>query len=341
VPQGLLAQQYWVRGARSSRPHRARKLQDKETRHWLDAIDRCIARVDEHPHAPLLWFQLDREADSQETLLKLDASNHLFTVRSGHDRRLATGGVVPKYLRKQLKAQKAVGSYSLVVPPGPNRTARVAKMVVRVARVTLNLLDKWTKKRRELELNVVWAVESRTCPNGEKRLDWCLLTNHQIHSFEQACAVIHAYSQRWRIEDFHRAWKRGGCNVEDTQLRTVQRVIKWATILAANAMRIERLKHLSRNEPDLPASVELNPYEIRAVILLKRKNKKRTEEIADSMPTIAQATTWIAELGGYTGKSSGGPPGAVTIGRGLEYVSGGADALEQLDRSKKSKKKLK
>ena len=36
---------------------------------------------------------------------------------------------------------------------------------------------------------------------------------------------------------------------------------------------------------------------------------------------------WLAELGGYTGKSSGGPPGTITISRGLAKLRAGADAI--------------
>jgi hypothetical protein len=103
-----------------------------------------------------------------------------------------------------------------------------------------------------------------------------------------------------------------------------------ATLLAAVATRVERLKHLARETPDAPASVELSEAEIQATILLKREYKKRTETIPDSMPTIAQATHWIAQLGGYTGKSSGGPPGSVTIGRGLRDVLVAARLLANL-----------
>ena len=34
-------------------------------------------------------------------------------------------------------------------------------------------------------------------------------------------------------------------------------------------------------------------------------------------PPLHQVVRWIADLGGYTGKSSGGPPGPKVIGRGL------------------------
>jgi len=86
-----------------------------------------------------------------------------------------------------------------------------------------------------------------------------------------------------------------------------------------------------RNHPELPATEELSTYEIDALLLLKRKQKKRTESVPDGIPTIAQATRWIADLGGYTGKSSGGPPGSVTIRRGLERLAFAAALLRELD----------
>lgn len=77
--------------------------------------------------------------------------------------------------------------------------------------------------------------------------------------------------------------------------------------------------------------MELSSYEVRALRLLKRKFKKRTETIPDTMPTIAQAARWIADLGGYTGKSSGGPFGGITLGHGLTKVVTAAAILESLD----------
>jgi hypothetical protein len=128
-------------------------------------------------------------------------------------------------------------------------------------------------------------------------------------------------------------------DVESTQLRARAHITTWATLLATVAIRVERIKHLFREEPERPASDELSPSEIRALILLKRKYKKRTEEIPDTVPTIADATRWLAELGGYTGKSSGGPPGSITIGRGLQRLRSAAAVVEMLEPAKKKPKK--
>jgi hypothetical protein len=181
-----------------------------------------------------------------------------------------------------------------------------------------------------MPLHAVWAREVDT-PRGETPLDWMLLTDHPIDTLEQAQLVIDHYIQRWRIEEVHKTWKSGGCGIESSQLHSGPAAMKWSTLLFTVAVRIERIKHLARTSPDVPASVELSSHEIRALLLLKRKYKKRTETIPDTMPTIAQASRWIADLGGYTGKSSGGAFGSITLGRGLTKVVAVASALESLD----------
>jgi hypothetical protein len=63
---------------------------------------------------------------------------------------------------------------------------------------------------------------------------------------------------------------------------------------------------------------------------MKRRHAKRTESISDETPTIAQAVRWLADLGGYAGHKSSGRPGAVTLRRGLQYITPVALALEVL-----------
>ena len=42
---------------------------------------------------------------------------------------------------------------------------------------------------------------------------------------------------------------------------------------------------------------------------------------------LAKATLWLAEIGGYTGKSSGGPPSSTTLARGLAQVQAAVRVL--------------
>lgn len=336
VATGIAAQQVWARPVRphvsrreQKRASRRRKHDEKETKQWTDTIEQAALRFrNANAHA---WFVLDREADARLILQTLVSTGHYFTVRSSWDRTLESVAGAPAKLRAALHAQPMLGVYALDVTATQKRNARRARMQVRTLDLTLRMRIDDTRHKESMPMTVVWVREWETTPEGEKPLDWMLLTNYRVQSFDEACLVVFGYTQRWRIEEMHKAWKSGSCDVEQTQLRSVAAVVRWATILLAVATRAERLKHLSRDQPDLPATAQLTALEVRALILLKRRSKKRTEHVPDSVPTLAQATRWIADIGGYTGKSSGGPPGIITIARGLIKVRAAADVLEQLD----------
>jgi hypothetical protein len=343
TPLGLVDQRWWVRlndptravarGARKKERIKRTPVSQKETQRWLDAVTESEQRFQEQAPEVHRCYVLDREADSQPVLETLAQTQQSFVVRSSWDRRIepAEGRTKREYLRERMRRKPSLGRYSLHVEAGPNRQERQATMVVRSATVTLQLRHAYKRKRvTRLTLNVVWARETGTTPPGEQPVDWMLLTNLPVETFEKAIQIVKLYAHRWRIEDFHRTWKRGRCNVEAMQLRSAAAAMKWATILAAVASRTERLKHLARTQPDEPASIEFTKTEIRALIVLKRDQKKKTETIPDTMPTIADATRWVAELGGYTGKSSGGPPGSTTISRGLDKVLAAAHLLHLL-----------
>ena len=356
IPLGLMTMQWWARtGAPSRKRSASFATEDKEIQRWLDAIGDARARLERAAPNTRGWFQIDREGDAQYILEALSDSGHWFTVRSQVDRRLHTTGPVlrtrePKagrrYLRQRLSRSAPVAFRLLEVPALEGRPSRLACVAIRAKSVLLHLLDKRTSRHRPLRVNVVWVREygrgapkrrSHSGKQARTAVDWLLLTNHPIATLADVDRVIFGYAQRWRIEDFHRAWKSGVCNVEDTQLRARSHVIKWATVLAAVAIRAERLKHLSREHPDRPASDALSKTEIDALILLKRRYKKRTEVIDDGIPNLETATRWIAEIGGYTGKSSGGPPGSITIRRGLERVRVAAEVLEALHSAPKKR----
>lgn len=317
VPLGLLAQQYWARGARSPKrrgKHDSRQTQDKETQHWLEAMYTARQFLAEAAPQTLPWFQLDREGDAWAVYLFALDLGCLFTIRAAHDRRV----VDPKsqdtgYLWDKVAQGAIKGGYTMHVPAAKDRSEREAMMVVRSTPVVLDLRDKRTDQHHQAPLYAVWTCEVGTTPAGEKPIEWLLLTNYPVETLDDALLVIRGYAQRWRIEQFHKLWKTEACHVEATQLRDVEAVCKWAIMLASVAVRIERMIYLSRNKPDLPAEVEFTQAEIEAVILL-REPKGVT---SGAQATVGQVVRWIADLGGYTGKSSGGPPGTKVLSRGM------------------------
>lgn len=333
TPLGLCAQTFWTRPTQRRKRTRSKyqPVETRETQRVVDTIRDVIERYEGSGCTP--WMVVDRGGDATVVLDELVQQKATFTVRASWNRRLA-GRRTKTYLRGNLAKSRVIFHDIVDVPAGPHRRARRARVAVRTAVVKLDVSHDWKAKRANPTLNVVWVHESHG-PRGEKPLDWMLYTSAPIDTPEAIQLVIRSYKMRWRIEDFHKTWKSGHCRVEDTQLRSAQAVKTWATLLAAVAARIERLRHLARNEPETPASIELTAVEIEALKLLKHEQKKKTEVIGDGMPSIALAVRWIADLGGYTGKSSAGPPGAITIGRGLDDLAIAARMLALLKESGK------
>ena len=333
VPLGLTSQVWWKRTAPAAkRKHRnLRRTEDKEIQHWLDTMEKSRQVMSQHAPRTKLWFQLDREGDAWPILQSADQKGHWFTIRGSHNRRVVLENGRQTYLRDVLAQQPVLTHYELQVSGAAKRTARVAKMAVQACSMTLDFRDKRTKRHFPKQVNVVLAREQGTTPKGEKPIEWLLLTNRPIATVEDINQIVFAYAQRWRIEDFHRTWKSGTCRVEESQLRSAEALIKWATILAAVAVRAERIKHLSRQEPNRPASDEFSPVEIRAITLLRFGKSAKKHLEAAQVPTLAQVTLWLAQIGGYTGKSSGGPPGSVTLTRGLKEVAAVVRAFDAME----------
>lgn len=332
VPLGISSQRYWTRAERRRDQHRDKlRPEEKETQHWLDAIKQTREVMAEHAPSTRCWFQLDREGDAWPLLKAAGLDHHWFTIRACRNRRVRLPDGQWTYLWSLLEQQPVQTTYALEVRATGKRKARKANMVVRACKVTLEIRDKRTNERFQLDVNVVQAMEQGSTPVGEKPIQWTLLTNRPIEVMKDITDVILGYSMRWRIEELHRTWKSGACAVEENQLRSASAAIKWATILIGVAARIERIKQLSRERPDLPATDEFSPAEIKAAALLYFGKAGKAKVNAAIKPTIADVTLWIAFLGGYTGKtSSGGPPGATVLSRGLETVRAVAQAIEAL-----------
>lgn len=335
VPLGLAYQSFFARDSKRSRPkgpckrckrrfkkhpkgrarrhscsHRqeARKalpLELKETRFWLKAMDYVVGLCKALGVKARPWFQCDRGGDFWDLLgWAGDAEAAFVTVRANKDRSLGEGVTAKGHLRKQKVMYRA----EVVIPEGPDRKGRTAQVAVRACRVEVA----YRRKREKTELGVVWVREVGKVPKGEQRLEWLLWTNYPVKTAKEVKQVVEGYKQRWGVEEFHKVWK-SSCGVEKSQLRTTNGLKVWATLLAMAAVRIQRLMKRSREEPKVPAKEEFTEVELLAMQVLKEKRPKKKV-------TLGEAVRWVAELGGYTGKSSGGPPGAIVIARGLEEI---------------------
>lgn len=315
---GLLDQRWWAREEPPKPRHgermkcRSYNFSERETRFWLEALTNAEKRLNDAAPGTAAWYQLDRGADCWPLIRLAVDENLLVTIRAVHDRRIVRNDGRVAYLHATMRRQPILGEYDLELPERPGQKARRARICLRACTVVIN--SKITRYQRGVfELNAVLAEEvGRRKGRG---LRWLLLTTHPVDTFQDALAVVRGYTMRWRVEEFHRAWKRGLCNVEDNQLRSRNAIIKWATVLATVAARAVRLAYLIRKSPDLPASSEFTEYEIDAAFILLKRDRGRRKKIA-----VGEVIEMIGEIGGFAHKYVGRHAGPSVIGRGLERV---------------------
>jgi hypothetical protein len=328
---GVAHQVYYRRRRRRKRltlsQRRKLKLHQKETRHWLTCIEQTEAAFAKEQVDTERCYLLDRGGDFREMLEYSATAAHRVVIRSSWDRRLSSEDLDDEekiYLRQALLEAPVFGHFTLNITAAKGRRARTATMQLRCEQYTFRLHNRWTHQVTLAPMSVVWAHEISEVPEGEKPLEWRLITNRCVSNFEEACEVVYAYTRRWRIEEMHRCWKTV-CGVEKTRLRSLETIVKFATFMASVAARIEHLKTVSRTEPDAPASKLFSATELKAITTLRfDKGKEPAGE-----PTAEQAVCWLAQVGGYIGPRNG-PPGAETIGRGLERVQVAVDVLVKI-----------
>jgi hypothetical protein len=325
---GLCAQKWWCRPEDKAPDWTTdrRPLSQRESWLWHSVIDQTELALDEGAHSNRAWYQLDRGGDSYHILQKARDEGLLITVRSAYDRTLVDDD---RSMRAKVSSTKVLGGFLHFLRPGAARRAghsacRARKLVVRAVPVRLQLTEYRPNFRRtEMDLWVV-HVREKSPPRNVPRLEWFLQTTYPVHSRQDALKVARAYCLRWRIEEFHKTWKSGACQMETSQLRSPRTFKRWATLHAAVAARIERFKHTARNAPNTPALQIASRWEVDAAILLTTRCRfKPGDEL-----NAAEFVLLVANLGGYTGKSSGGPPGSIVIKRGFDQVLAAGRALE-------------
>lgn len=328
TPLGVANQSYWTRPevkrnkARSAR--RNMPFEDKETLQWVHVMERTLEAADEAGFEGKVWFQADRGADFTELLAWASMSPCWVTIRANSNRNVV--GAKERLLWEDVSSANTCHRYSLNVPRGVNRQARQASLEIKFKEALLSLPRQLGWSGVCVPIYAVLVRETSSVAKGEEPIEWLLLTTKPIRTVRDAREVVKAYGFRWRIEECHKTWKSVN-RVEDNQLKTAGALALWARILFSVSVRAERLKRLAREGPELPATGEFTDDELKVIGL---KFKKTSSEMKKA--TMAQVIDWVARIGGYIGKSSGGPPGSITIGRGLDVIEAAVWVLAALRR---------
>jgi hypothetical protein len=257
----------------------------------------------------------DQGSDTFEFLEHESRGGRRFVVRATKARKVYAGHE-PTGPRFELKAYARglpeLGRFTMDVQPQPGRKARKdAEFIVRGHAVLVCPPHAKAGHHGDdpLPLYVVQVTEVAP-PPGEKVIEWTLLTNERVETFEDAWRVTGWYERRWTVEEFHKAQKTG-CRIEDMQFTTPDRMGPAIALLSVVAVTLLNLREASRRDDARTrrADTLLAPDYIE-VLSLKRYGAIRHDL------TVHEFFFALARLGGHQNRKCDGHPGWLVLWRG-------------------------
>ncbi len=306
-----------AKGARNSR----RRDPKREQAIWGRLIDQVGS-----PPPGATWLHVcDRGADDYEVFCRALRQNCGWVIRACRlNRQVVSNAGERLTLKNHLAAQPVRGRQTLQVAATLKRAARTAQMELRFAPVSLpapKVTNAWIRQHAPPEPLPMWVVELVEVdpPSKAEQVRWVLLTSQRVETVEQAEQVIDYYSQRWAIEEYHKALKTG-CQVESRYYNTASRLERITGLLAIVAVQLLRLRSLAEEEPERPA-IEAVPQEwAETMVELRQRPGPRAPRLDATTMTIEQFMKHLGGLGGHLGRKCDGRPGWQTLWRGLEKL---------------------
>jgi len=140
------------------------------------------------------------------------------------------------------------------------------------------------------------------------------ITDLPVDDLESAIEKVQWYSQRWKIETFHKVLK-SGCRAEDAKLRTADRLTTLIAVLSIVAWRVFWLTMTYRAKPKASADTVFTATEIAILNQLASDPKEPPPR------NIAYYLLAVAKLGSYLNRKNDGPPGNTVLWRGLSRLT--------------------
>jgi Transposase DNA-binding/Transposase Tn5 dimerisation domain len=315
LPLGLLAQQVWARdpaqpGRRATR--KTRPIAEKESHKWLTSLEAVTAARARCPTTRLVSVG-DREADVYDLFLAPRPDGVDLLVRAAWDRRVA--GPQPHLWHAVAQAPVAATA-TVCVPKRGAQPARRATLHIRFCRVHLRPPKHRARERLpSVTVWAVWAVEADP-PTGVPPLEWLLLTTCPVATVDDALERLEWYTGRWGIEVWHYVLK-SGCRIEARQLEDGDHLRRCLSLYSVLAWRVLYSTLLARSVPHAPCTVLLQASEWQALYCAIHD----TTMLPAQPPTLAQAVTWIARLGGFHGRARAAVPGVTVLWRGFQHLA--------------------
>ena len=293
---GLIEQERWTRNIKDygkSKNHAKRPYLEKESYKWERASRAMETRLGEGMSK--IISVCDREADLIEYLAYKTSNQQRFVVRSMQSRCILES---EDKLYQYSASLTDAGIRTVQVRQKGGRKARQAVCEVRYAPITVKVPS--NKKGEPVELYYVGCQEREQ----EKGLNWHILTSEPVRTKEEAERILDYYEKRWLIEEFHKAWKSGGTQVEDLRMQSKENLERMVVILAFIAVRLHQLRYLGLNKEEAEkqsCEMILSPQSWK--ILWSKQEKRKPPKKA---PSLYWAYINLGKLAGwYDSKRNG------------------------------------
>ncbi len=316
VPVGLMQQQVWTRDPATfaqQRDRRQRPIAEKESQKWLTSLEAVIALHAACPTTHMVSVG-DREADVYDLFLVPRPPGVDLLVRAAWDRAVAH----PEgYLWAAMATAAVTATAVIHVGRRTGQPARMATVAIRWQAITVRPPRSRAKERLPAcQLWAVWAIETHP-PTGATAVEWLLLTSVPITTTADALERLAWYTCRWGIEVWHKILK-SGCRIEAKQLATADRLARCLSVYRVIAWRIQYAAMLARAVPDLACTVVMEPDEWQALYC----RIQGTAIVPATPPSLRTVVRWIAQLGGFQGRTRDGEPGVTVIWKGFQELRG-------------------
>ena len=296
-------------------------IEDKESYRWLENYHKANEYAKKLPDTVIVSIA-DREGDiyniyeeAQEVFANQEAKAHCL-IRAKVDRRVCTeeGKQTEYKIKSTLRDKDPLGVFTLKIPGAKKRKARTANLTIYSQRLYISLPDK-QKKREEykpVQVTAILCVELKP-PKDTEAIEWLLITDLRVTSFEEAYEKIRWYTCRWQIELFFKVLK-SGCTIEKLQL-TEKNFSACLSFYIIIAWRILYVVAIGRYCPEISCEIVFSAEEWQtAYIVSYRKKPPKTP------PRLNEMIRMIASLGGYINKKSSPDPGIKTMWLGLKNM---------------------
>jgi Transposase DNA-binding/Transposase DDE domain len=324
-PEGLLEQEFYDRAAEtlgdarklSPSEHSKIPIEAKESYRWIRNLQKLHQLVG-HQTQNTFVLLMDSEGDIFELFSVREHPHIHILTRVQHnrclwiDKKQRKGELQPTHLKTAVAGMPCAGCIGLQIRDDKTEQKRYAQLEVRYRKVTIAVphdLKSYHKEKNyePIPIGVIEVREITPLSEGQipfEPLHWFLITSLPLENFAQALQVIHFYTLRWRVEDFHVVLKQG-CAIEKLQFKQKHALQNLIALYSIVAVQHLRLRYLHEVQPDAPMEVLGLPakaYSVTEQYLVKiRKIKLKTVE----KPTIADFFKLIALLATGNAKNIG------------------------------------